>query len=61
VLRLKVLDMRQQGRATRGVKVMEVKAGDRVASVARIATEELKKVGVPNGESKGEEPQPQLF
>jgi DNA gyrase subunit A len=51
VLRTKVKDVRQAGRATRGIHLMEVKEGDRVASIARIATAELKKVGADtNGE-----------
>src|SRR5512137_1299345 len=45
VLRTKVKDVKQAGRATRGVHLMEVKEGDRVASIARIAAAELKKVG----------------
>ena len=45
VLRTKVKDVKQAGRATRGVHLMEVKEGDRVASIARIAAAELKKIG----------------
>jgi DNA gyrase subunit A len=37
VLRMPVKDVRQAGRATRGVRLMEVDDGDRVASLARIA------------------------
>jgi DNA gyrase subunit A len=37
VLRMPVKDVRQAGRATRGVHLMEVGEGDRVASLARIA------------------------
>ena len=43
VLRTKVKDVKQAGRATRGVHMMDVKEGDRVVSIARIATAELKK------------------
>jgi DNA gyrase subunit A len=51
VLRTKVKDVKQAGRATRGVHLMDVKEGDRVVSIARIATAELKKVGAnTNGE-----------
>jgi DNA gyrase subunit A len=51
VLRTKVKEVKQSGRATRGVHLMDIKEGDRVASIARIAAAELKKVGVnPNGE-----------
>jgi DNA gyrase subunit A len=55
VLRTKVKDVKQAGRATRGVHMMDVKEGDRVASIARIAAAELKKVGAnTNGESAPE-------
>ncbi len=51
VLRLKVQNVKEAGRATRGVHLMDVKEGDKVASIARTATAELKKVGAePNGE-----------
>ncbi len=51
VLRMKVKDVKEAGRATRGVRLIEVKEGDKVASIARIATAELKKVGADtNGE-----------
>jgi DNA gyrase subunit A len=51
VLRTKVKDVKKAGRATRGVHLMEVKEGDRVVSIARIAAAELKKVGAnTNGE-----------
>ncbi len=46
VLRMKVKDVKHAGRATRGNHIMEVKEGDRVASIARIATAELKRAGV---------------
>jgi DNA gyrase subunit A len=36
VLRMPVKDIRQAGRATRGVRLMEIDEGDRVASLARI-------------------------
>jgi DNA gyrase subunit A len=55
VLRTKVRDVKRAGRATRGVHLMEVKEGDRVASIARIAAAELKKVGADaNGEAAPE-------
>jgi DNA gyrase subunit A len=44
VLRLKVKDVKLAGRATRGNHMMDVKEGDRVASIARIATAELQRV-----------------
>jgi DNA gyrase subunit A len=45
VLRMKVEDVKQAGRATRGVRLMEVKEGDRVASLARIASADLERLG----------------
>jgi DNA gyrase subunit A len=52
VLRLKVKDIKVMGRATRGIRLMEVREGDRVASIARIAAAELKKAGTDvNGET----------
>jgi DNA gyrase subunit A len=51
VLRMKVKEVKKAGRATRGSHIMDVKEGDRVASIARIATAELKRAGVKtNGE-----------
>jgi DNA gyrase subunit A len=51
VLRMKVKEVKQSGRATRGVHLMDVKDGDKVASIARVAMAELKRVGAnTNGE-----------
>ena len=51
VLRMKVKEIKKAGRATRGNHMMDIKEGDRVASIARIAIAELKRVGVKtNGE-----------
>jgi DNA gyrase subunit A len=44
-LRLKVKDVKLAGRATRGVHLIKPQEGDFVASVARIASEDLKKAG----------------
>lgn len=44
-LRLKVAEVKQAGRATRGVHLIKPQHGDYVASVARIAAEDLKKAG----------------
>jgi DNA gyrase subunit A len=54
VLRMKVGDVKQAGRATRGVRMMEVKEGDKVASLARIAVADLKRVGAAT--ENGKEP-----
>jgi DNA gyrase subunit A len=63
VLRLKVKDVKQSGRATRGVRLITPQGEDYVASVARISAEDLKKAGAKvngNGEEQGEE-QPKLI
>ena len=54
VLRTKVKDIKQAGRATRGVRLIHLDEGDSVASLARISAAELKKVGV------GDEPDTQV-
>jgi hypothetical protein len=61
-LRLKVKEVRQASRATKGVHLIKPQEGDSVASVARIAVEELKKAGASiNGGEEGEaEGQPKL-
>jgi DNA gyrase subunit A len=61
-IRIKVKDVRQAGRSTRGVHLIKPQAGDSVASVARIAAEDLKKAGAQlnGGDEKVEELQPQL-
>jgi DNA gyrase subunit A len=61
-IRIKVKDVRQAGRATKGVHLIKPQPGDSVASVARIAAEDLKKAGAQlNGDERVEEPQPQLM
>jgi DNA gyrase subunit A len=61
-IRIKVKDVRQAGRSTRGVHLIKPQPGDSVASVARIAAEDLKKAGAQlnGGDEKAEELQPQL-
>src|SRR5574341_1355122 len=49
VLRTKVRDVTLSGRATRGVRIMNVEGNDCVASVARTAAEDLRKVGAGDG------------
>jgi len=46
VLRLRVGDISRSGRATRGVKIMNVEGDDTVASLARIAAADLRQAGV---------------
>ena len=50
-LRLKVRDIKQAGRATRGVHLIKPQENDFVASVARIAAEDLKKAGADISET----------
>src|SRR5574339_40918 len=58
-IRIKDKDVRQGGRSTRGVHLIKPQDGDSVASVARIAAEDLKKAGAQlNGGDEAEELQP---
>jgi DNA gyrase subunit A len=60
-LRLNVKNVRQAGRATRGVHLIKPQEGDSVASVARTSAEDLKKVGAQISDSvEKEEIQPKL-
>jgi len=58
-IRLKVNDVKQSGRATRGVYLIKPQEGDSVASVARISAEDLKKAGAQIEENEAEA-QPKL-
>ncbi|MCB9111900.1 MAG: DNA gyrase subunit A [Anaerolineales bacterium] len=58
-IRLKVKDVKQSGRATKGVHLIKPQDGDSVASIARISAEDLKKAGAQM-EEKEAEPQPKL-
>ncbi|WP_345102380.1 DNA gyrase subunit A [Candidatus Villigracilis vicinus] len=58
-IRLKVKDVKQSGRSTRGVHLIKPQDGDSVASVARISAEDLKKAGAQI-EEKEADPQPKL-
>jgi DNA gyrase subunit A len=62
-IRLKVKDVKQSGRATKGVHLIKPQPGDSVASVARIAAEDLKKAGaqVNGGGEEPEKEQPGLL
>jgi DNA gyrase subunit A len=50
VLRTKVKQIRQAGRATMGVRLIDLKEGETVASVARIAAKDLEQIGVMENE-----------
>jgi DNA gyrase subunit A len=55
-IRLKVKGVKQSGRATRGVHLIKPQPGDSVASVARIAAEDLKRAGAEmNGSDEVQE------
>ena len=54
VLRTKVKKLRLAGRATKGVRLMNMKDGDRVVSIARISSAELMKYGVIKDEKSEE-------
>jgi DNA gyrase subunit A len=51
VIRVKVKDVKQSGRATRGVHLMRLQEADSVAAVARIAAEDLKRAGAKVNEN----------
>jgi DNA gyrase subunit A len=60
-IRIKVKDVKQAGRATKGVHLIKPQDGDYVASVARVAAEDLKRAGAQMSEEEKVEPQPQLI
>ena len=60
-IRIKNKDVKQAGRATKGVHLIKPQDGDSVASVARIAAEDLKRAGAQVSEDAKAEPQPQLM
>ena len=53
VLRTKVESIKQAGRATRGVRVMKLKPGDSVASLARIAAADLQETDTDSSNGAG--------
>jgi DNA gyrase subunit A len=61
ILRLKVKEIKEAGRSTRGVRLMKPQTGDSVAAVARIAASDLKKAGANSEEKPAPEDQPGLF
>jgi len=60
-IRIKNKDVKQAGRSTKGVHLIKPQLGDSVASVARIAAEDLKKAGADTEAEEKAEPQPQLM
>lgn len=59
-IRLKLKDVKQSGRATKGVHLIKPQEGDSVASMARISAEDLKKAGAQVSDEKETEAQPKL-
>lgn len=59
-IRLKLKDVKQSGRATKGVHLIKPQEGDSVASMARISAEDLKKAGAQVEEGEKVEEQPKL-
>jgi DNA gyrase subunit A len=57
IIRLRVADLRIIGRATQGVRLLKISAGDEISSVAKVAAEE-KEEELLNGESVDGEGQP---
>jgi DNA gyrase subunit A len=53
-LRMKVKDIKQSGRATKGIHLIKPQEGDYVATVARIAAEDLKRAGAQMNENGDE-------
>jgi DNA gyrase subunit A len=53
-IRLKLKDVKQSGRATKGVHLIKPQEGDVVASMARISAEDLKKAGAKIDEKEAE-------
>ncbi|HLA08947.1 MAG TPA: DNA gyrase C-terminal beta-propeller domain-containing protein, partial [Anaerolineales bacterium] len=60
-IRIKNKDVKQAGRATKGVHLIKPQPGDSVASVARISADDLKKAGAQINGDENPEPQPQLI
>lgn len=56
VLRMKVADMRQMGRATQGVRLINLKNNDEIASVARVIPEDDEEIEDQEGLENGENP-----
>ncbi len=61
VLRLKVKQIKEASRPTRGVRLTKPQPGDSVVAVARIAAADLKKAGANGADSEPEKPQPALL
>ena len=60
-IRLKVKDVKQSGRATKGVHLIKPNEGDSVASVARTSAEDMKKAGAQMDIGEPEDAQKKLI
>jgi DNA gyrase subunit A len=60
-IRIKTKDVKQAGRSTRGVHLIKPQPGDSVASMARIAAQDLKKAGADTEVEEKSEPQALLI
>ncbi|MGE5461742.1 MAG: DNA gyrase C-terminal beta-propeller domain-containing protein, partial [Syntrophothermus sp.] len=60
-IRIKNKDVKQASRSTKGVHLIKPQPGDSVASVARIAAQDLKKAGAETEPDEKADPQPQLI
>jgi DNA gyrase/topoisomerase IV subunit A len=54
VIRTRVEEIKQAGRATRGVRVMNLGEGENVATLARISAADLLRAGVNQENGSGE-------
>jgi DNA gyrase subunit A len=55
IIRMKVSDLRVVGRATQGVKLINLKNGDSIAAVTQVPTEENEEEDMENGEIENAE------
>jgi len=58
LIRMAVADLRVMGRATQGVRLINIKDGDAIASVARVEVEEESKEAGPEGREISKNPDP---
>ena len=54
-IRMQVADLRVMGRATQGVKVINIKENDSIAAVAKVSQEEDDDIDMPENGTKGDE------
>jgi DNA gyrase subunit A len=54
VMRTTAKSIAQMGRATRGVRVMDIQKGDSVATMARFSAEDMRRVGADEDDNNGE-------